>query len=173
MYTRKVRDDFAAILAATLNVSQACRAIGISLACAYQWRKKHPDFAEAWDSAVREAVHEAEGELMRRGVHGVDEPVYQGGKLVGTVRRYSDSLLQFLVKAHDARYKDRQSIDLVGVVGGVNLESPEVAERLSALHAAAVARLAQQVPSPAPEADRAPEPEVMALPGPSALDDLL
>ena len=39
-----------------------------------------------------------EAEARRRAVDGVDEPVYYQGKEVGTVRRYSDVLLIFLLK---------------------------------------------------------------------------
>lgn len=39
-----------------------------------------------------------EQEAYRRAVEGVEEPVYQGGELVGTVRRYSDKLLEFLLR---------------------------------------------------------------------------
>ena len=39
-----------------------------------------------------------EDEARRRAVDGVDEPVFQQGKQVGTIRKHSDTLLIFLLK---------------------------------------------------------------------------
>lgn len=58
-------------------------------------------FARAWDSALEVATDALEAEARRRAIQGVSEPVgwYQG-KPGGKVRRYSDTLLIFLLKAH-------------------------------------------------------------------------
>ena len=40
-----------------------------------------------------------EAEIIRRSIEGIDEPVYQGGRLVGFVRKYSDRLLELAAKA--------------------------------------------------------------------------
>ncbi|OOQ57160.1 hypothetical protein BC343_16705 [Mucilaginibacter pedocola] len=41
-------------------------------------------------------------------IHGTDKPVYHGGKLIGKVKDYSDTLLMFLLKAkRPETYKDR------------------------------------------------------------------
>jgi hypothetical protein len=40
-----------------------------------------------------------EDEAVRRAYEGVERPVFQGGKQVGVVREYSDTLLIFLLKA--------------------------------------------------------------------------
>jgi hypothetical protein len=49
-----------------------------------------------------------EDEAKRRACNGVLKPVFQGGKKVGVVREYSDTLLIFLLKCwHPARYGDR------------------------------------------------------------------
>ena len=45
---------------------------------------------------------------MRRAVDGVEEPVYQGGQLVGTKLVYSDTLLGKLLNANrPAKYRER------------------------------------------------------------------
>ena len=46
-------------------------------------------------------VEQARDALHERAVEGVLEPVYQGGRCVGTVRRYSDKLLETELKALD------------------------------------------------------------------------
>ena len=49
-----------------------------------------------------------EDEAVRRAKEGVEEPVYQGGKLVGHVQKYSDTLLIFLLKgAKPQKYGDK------------------------------------------------------------------
>jgi hypothetical protein len=51
-------------------VAGACRAAKVSKQAAYQYRGRHPDFAQRWDDAAAEAVGRAEAELYRRGVEG-------------------------------------------------------------------------------------------------------
>ena len=42
---------------------------------------------------------------------GIDEPVYQGGALVGTRRFFSDTLAIFLLKAHRLeKYRERYGV---------------------------------------------------------------
>lgn len=54
-----------------------------------------------------------EAEAWRRGKTGVLKPVYQGGKKVGSVREYSDTLLIFMLKGtRPEKYRDRQQIDV-------------------------------------------------------------
>jgi hypothetical protein len=70
---------FCAALAETCNVGRACAAVGISRWTAYHWRREMPDFAKAWDEAMRVGVSALEDEAHRRGFEGVDKPlVHQG-----------------------------------------------------------------------------------------------
>src|SRR5262249_4954507 len=47
-------------------------------------------------------------EMRRRALVGWDEPVYQGGKLVGHIRKFSDTLLIFALKAErPEKYRER------------------------------------------------------------------
>lgn len=72
------------------------------------WVNTDPDFAAQLEQAKVQVVETYEQEIHRRGVEGWDEPVYQGGKLVGVVRKYSDVLLIFRTKAlAPDRYRDR------------------------------------------------------------------
>ena len=98
---------FLARLAECGQVSRAGVAAGADNSNLYKERKRDPDFAEAWTDAIEIAMYGAESELRRRAVEGVDTPVYQGGKLVDTVKKYSDVLLMFLLKAHNpSKYRD-------------------------------------------------------------------
>lgn len=102
-------------LARTGNVSLSADKAKISRPAAYAARESDPGFAAAWKDAVETSVEYLEGEARRRAYEGTQRPVYQGGKLVGKVREYSDTLLIFLLKAHrPEKYRDRQQVEHTG-----------------------------------------------------------
>lgn len=97
--------------------TNACRAVGITTVTVWMWNKKDPAFAKAFVRAAEIASDLHEDELIRRGTEGVIEPVFQGGRLVGAVRRYSDGCLIAALKAgKPERYADRSKIDHSGSV---------------------------------------------------------
>lgn len=96
--TPKKAAKFLAALQRTGNVSKACKAEGIARRTAYEWRAADPVFAQNWEEAVGAGLDAAEEEAYRRAVKGTLKPIYQGGKKVGTVKEYSDTLLIFLLK---------------------------------------------------------------------------
>lgn len=81
------------------NVSAACAAAEIERSTAYRAREKFADFAAEWDEALEMAADAMEAEAQRRATQGVDEPVFYKGVECGAVRKYSDTLLIFLLKA--------------------------------------------------------------------------
>ena len=90
------------------NMWASCHVTGIGRTNVYTWRDKDRRFAAALIEAENEAAEHLEAEALRRAVDGIEEPVYQGGHMVGVVRRYSDTLLIFLLKgAKPEKYKDR------------------------------------------------------------------
>ena len=72
-------------------------------------RQRDPAFAAAWDDAVEVARADVEHEIYRRSTEGYEEPVF-GGRyretVVGTVRRYSDRLLELRARALLPAYRD-------------------------------------------------------------------
>ena len=65
----------------------------------------------------------AEDELYRRAVEGNKRYVYCRGKRVDEYREYSDSLLQFFLRASDPdKYADRQKIEHKGVMLNLSVE---------------------------------------------------
>lgn len=76
-------------------------------------RQRDPEFAAAWDEAVEMARAEVEHEIYRRAIEGYEEPVF-GGKyreqVVGTVRRYSDRLLELRARALLPTYRDTAAL---------------------------------------------------------------
>lgn len=96
-----------AILAATGNVSKACESCGVGRRTYYHWLED-PAFAQRVADAKEEAADALEAEARRRAHDGTSKPVYQGGKLVGHVQEYSDTLLIFLLKGcRPEKYRER------------------------------------------------------------------
>lgn len=94
------------------TVLHACKVVGISRAAVYEWRHEDEAFAAAWKLAEEDATDALVREARRRAVEGTLEPVYQGGEQVGTIRRYGDTLLIFLIKgARPEIYRDNVSVD--------------------------------------------------------------
>ena len=98
--TDRAKEKFLELVRATCNVSEAARAIGMARRSLYDARTRDSEFAQLWDVAVEEASDRLEGEAWRRAVEGWDEPVFFQGKVVGAVRKYSDRMLELLLKGH-------------------------------------------------------------------------
>lgn len=112
------------------NVSAACRKAKVERSTAYRARED-TEFAAAWDEALEIATEALEEEARRRAAVGVLEPVYQAGKRVGAIRRYSDTLMIFLLKAHaPAKYRDNYRIEHTGANGGP-IEYQDASERIT------------------------------------------
>ncbi len=93
------------------NVTRACKAAKVARWTAYRHRRDDPAFERAWDEALSIAVGLLEDEAWRRAREGWLEPVFFKGEQQGSVRKYSDTLLIFLLKAHNpAKY--RENLDL-------------------------------------------------------------
>ena len=109
--TDRAKARFLEVLRATCNVSEAARAIGMARQGLYEARKREAEFARLWDEAVEEAVDCLEREAWRRAVEGFEEPVFYQGAQVGVVKKYSDRMLELLLKGHlPEKYKDRHEV---------------------------------------------------------------
>ena len=95
------------------NKSRAAEMAGIVKQTIYtrQWREDR-EFQVALESAHVMAADRLEEEAHRRAVDGWEEPVgWYKGVAGGTVRRYSDNLLMFLLKgARPERYRERYDV---------------------------------------------------------------
>lgn len=109
--TDRARDTFAATLQATCNVSESCRAAGISRSVAYVWREEDEVFARAWQEAEDAAADMLEQVAFERAQSG-----------------QSDRMLEILLKAHRPKYRDKQAIEVSGPNGGP-IEHREAAKR--------------------------------------------
>jgi hypothetical protein len=109
--TPKKRRQFLELLADGHAVKHAAMVVRLSRQEMYRERDADSAFAVAWDAAVDEGTEALEQEARRRAVDGVQKPVYHLGRIVDTVREYSDTLLIFLLKAR-APQKYRESVDV-------------------------------------------------------------
>ena len=88
-------------LSETGTVAGAARAAGVSDTAAYNLRACNADFATAWDRALRVSAPALEQVAYERAVEGWEEPVFSGGKQVGTRWRHSPQLLKQLIDKQD------------------------------------------------------------------------
>lgn len=124
---RKTRREwvptFLARLKQTGNVRKACRAAGISTKTAYVHHQRREAFRKAWANALDTWVDSLEAAAVKRGRDGVDEPIYQGGKLVGYKRRYSDVLLIKALQAfRPERWGESKKIEHSGTTTQVEVQ---------------------------------------------------
>ncbi len=113
------KEKFLEAFRQTGNVTEAAEKAGVNRATPYKWRKKDPKFAKAWEEAEQEAADRLEREAWRRAVEGVEEPVYYKGKQIDSIRKYSDTLLIFLLKGNrPEKYADRVKQEIFGPDGG-------------------------------------------------------
>ena len=109
-WTARKRRAFLKCLAMAGNVSEAARASHLSRSHAYALKLADPMFAGDWADALESATDVLEAEARHRAVEGVEQPHFHQGKVTGSVRKYSDSLLMFLLKAHrPEKYRDRNA----------------------------------------------------------------
>jgi hypothetical protein len=73
----------------------------------YRRRKRSARLADAWAEALDQGIDRLEEEALRRALKGTRQPVYFQGERIGSIPRYSDALLMFLLRAHrPQRYRD-------------------------------------------------------------------
>ncbi len=127
-------------------VAHACAAAKVGRSTVYEWLAQDADFKQRYSVAEEIAADRAEHEAWRRGMVGWNEPVFQGGRRVGLVRKYSDRMLELTLKARrPEKFRERFEhsgpkggpIPVAGVVAAVPLHELSdaelaVAERLQA-----------------------------------------
>ncbi len=92
-------------------ITHACKIALIARQRHYKWLEKDPAYAKTFEEAKIAATDALVAEARRRAVQGVEEPIFYKGKLVQTIRKYSDTLLIFLLKgALPEVYRERYEI---------------------------------------------------------------
>ena len=116
--TDAVKQRYLILVARTGQVCASAYGVGLNKTTIYDCREKDP----AFDAAVLEAQERyrdwVDAEIRRRGIEGIEEPVFYQGRVVGWVRKFSDALAIAHAKAHDPRYREKLQVDAT-VNGGV------------------------------------------------------
>ena len=115
---------FLAAFSETGNVRLACKAAKVSRSRHYQWRDEDPEYRKAVDLAKEDAADLLEEEARRRAVEGVEEPVgWYKGQAGGTVPKYSNDLLKFLLRGlRPEKYRERQEVAVTGSLANIDLD---------------------------------------------------
>lgn len=121
---------FLTALARTGLENKSAKAAGVSTSLVHktwlcegtlrEWTEEELDAAEVFKEMMHEA-HEAatdllEAEARRRGMKGIDKPVWYKGRIVGHMKEYSDRLLERLLEAHRARFRSKSEVKVDGIV---------------------------------------------------------
>lgn len=110
------------------NVAGAAQVAGVNRTSHYLWMKD-PKYAEKFQTAHEQAIDALEKEARRRAVEGFDEPVYFKGEMAGTIRKYSDTLLIFLLKgARPEKFRENHRVQVEGQMnhtGNVQIYIPD------------------------------------------------
>ena len=115
---------FLAAFGATGSITKAAEAAGIDRREHYRWLEGNESYQERWGAAEEELTTRLEAEAVRRALDGVEEPIYHNGQCVGTVSRYSDRMLELLLKARrPGSYRERASVEHSGPNGGPMMHS--------------------------------------------------
>lgn len=96
------------------NVSGALITSKLKRVTAYDHFKNDKVFADAWLDALEASNDDLYKEAVRRAKTGILEPVYHNGKKIASVKKYSDTLLIFLLKQSEAQKKWRNRIIKAG-----------------------------------------------------------
>ena len=105
------------------NVSLTTREMGLNPVTFYKMLqtplgyKKIDDYLkEQYEIAKERSTTVLIDEAIRRAHSGVDEPVYFQGVVAGHIRRYSDTLLKFLIEGQDPNYSKKMQLQHTGAV---------------------------------------------------------
>lgn len=130
------KQRFLTLYRLTGQLQRSARESGISPATVRNHLKSDLDFKAACDEAYRDFKESIESEVMRRAIMGWEEPVYQQGMLAGTVRKFSERLLELFAKRHIQEYKEKVDLNL-GTGGGLLVvPAPQSDKDWTAAHAA-------------------------------------
>lgn len=110
-FDKTAKSAFVENLRITGEPALAAEACGFTLATVQKHAQKDEEFGLAGFEALQSYRATIAAEIHRRAIEGVDEPVYQGGDLVGHKRKYSDALLLAHAKRHmPNEYGDKKTI---------------------------------------------------------------
>jgi hypothetical protein len=121
--------QFLELLNGNGDVGRVCKALKIGRRTAYDYREKHPAFAEAWENATEEIVDAVESSMLEKARDGWTEPVFWQGKAVGVVRKFSPMLMRFVCESRrPERYNGRWRFTELMQSGGGDAAGSQLAQ---------------------------------------------
>ena len=141
--TVAAQSAFLAAYSAIGVITAAARQAGIERERHYVWLAEYPDYPARFAAAHEQACDRLETAMVQRAVQGWEEPVYQGGALVGHVRKFSDRMLELALKSRRPNsFRERISTEHSGP-GGAPIQIQPVAVDLAKLTPGQLAQLRQ------------------------------
>lgn len=124
--------------------THACRLLNVSREMVRYERKHNPAFAELEDEALNFFNEGLEEEAIRRARDGVDKPVFYKGVECGSIREFSDRLMEVLLTG---RIPDKYGKQLKGETN-VNVSGVLVINQRTSAEDWEAAAQHKQLPSP-------------------------
>lgn len=99
------------------RVGEAAKLAKIARCRHYAWLT-HETYRTLFEQAKEQAADLLEDEAVRRANEGVLEPVFYQGEQCGSIRRYPDGLMQFLLRGAKPEKYNRERVEHSGPDGG-------------------------------------------------------
>ena len=110
--TKAVKEAYVELLAQHGTHATPSRILGLGHNTMCRLRERDPEFKQACEEALELYTDTLKQAAHRRAVEGVDEPIYHQGVLVGYKKRYSDRLLEVMLKKNDPSFRDGHHVDI-------------------------------------------------------------
>ena len=142
LWDEELKQQFLEVLAATCNVREACRVVGMTDTGAYKLRRRDAGFAAMWDEALEQGYSELEMLLLRQSIHGstTTETVVDGAgqrKQVKTVHSYPHGMAMQLLSAHRKSVADVRAAQTGNQAGSEQIRA-EIQVKIAAMRARVV-----------------------------------
>jgi len=103
--TRKAR-FFLANYRETWSITESAKRAGVTRSSHYKRLSRDPRYKAEFED-IEELIRDTiRSEAIRRAIDGVDVPIFYQGNQVQTIKKYSDTLLLALLKAHCPEFRD-------------------------------------------------------------------
>ncbi|GAA4722014.1 hypothetical protein H9L13_10365 [Sphingomonas lutea] len=99
-WSKEKAEAFLETLAATCNVSEACRTSGVPVTVAYRRRKMDAAFRAAWLEAIAIGYQRLEALLLDRAFNGTEKVITRKDGSEERVREYPNQMALTLLKMH-------------------------------------------------------------------------
>lgn len=108
------------------GIRAASKVSNVSTTAHYRWLRTNEQYAKDFAEAQRASSAVLEEEARRRAMKGTREPIYFKSECVGYKRRFSDTLLIFLLKANNpSKFGDKLEQTNKGGISPVQIYLPE------------------------------------------------